>query len=350
MDINEKEKLINKILSTKEVIKLKSGLFYIYPPSVEDRYEADQIYDDLIYELSFDNWLTEDKLEYFLIKYDLWTKDTTSRMKSLEESIDNLKVDLFKNCYQQSNIDKLKKLLVQARNQLENLHKKKSLFSYTTLESYAKSVKIQYLTALSIRNQDNIPVYTRNNFWSSDSSLLFSILSVVSKNKPTVEDIREISRTDPWRSQWSVTKDKVFTNSRTLSDEQRTLLLYSKMYDNVQEHPECPGDKVIEDDDMFDGWLIFQHRKRKKEMAKRNIENKVGAKQKGAGEIFIPVASAEEAKEIHLLNDLQTRIEQKRRKKILENKGSVDEQNFPDVQMKLRQQANRDFIKKVRGK
>ena len=37
-----------------------------------------------------------------------------------------------------------------------------------------------------------------------------------------------------------------------------------KVYDNVHESMDAPTDRVIEDDDMLDGWFKVQSRKRKR--------------------------------------------------------------------------------------
>ena len=64
--------------------------------------------------------------------------------------------------------------------------------------------------------------------------------------------------------------------------------MYSKLYDGAYEHPECPEDSVIQDDDMFDGWMIFQRRKREKSKTAKQVDSVIGAKQREAEELFIP--------------------------------------------------------------
>ena len=50
------------------------------------------------------------------------------------------------------------------------------------------------------------------------------------------------------------------------------MVSFSRMYDGAYGSPECPPDKVIEDDDMFDGWLIDQRRTREKEQSVKRAE------------------------------------------------------------------------------
>ena len=39
------------------------------------------------------------------------------------------------------------------------------------------------------------------------------------------------------------------------------IVIWSKMYDNVQESIDAPIQSVMEDDDALDGWFIVQNRK-----------------------------------------------------------------------------------------
>ena len=50
-----------------------------------------------------------------------------------------------------------------------------------------------------------------------------------------------------------------------LTKDQLSLSSYSTLYDNVYESHECPNEKIIDDDDCLDGWLIQQRRKSEKD-------------------------------------------------------------------------------------
>ena len=44
----------------------------------------------------------------------------------------------------------------------------------------------------------------------------------------------------------------------------KNIVMWSQLYDNVQESMDAPTKDVIKDDDLLDGWLIVQGKKREK--------------------------------------------------------------------------------------
>ena len=87
---------------------------------------------------------------------------------------------------------------------------------------------------------------------------------------------RELARNNPWRSYWSSEKTArgVFgVCAAETTTEQRTIMMFSSMYDSVYESGEAPEDNVIEDDDMLDGWFLIQKQKREQEKAKSEFED-----------------------------------------------------------------------------
>ena len=90
-----------------------------------------------------------------------------------------------------------------------------------------------------------------------------------------------------WRGYWNADKTNIFDKCTTeLTDEQRALLNISRMYDNIYEHPECPDDKIIEDDDALDGWMILQKRKNDKDKKKSQFDSS-NPNLKNSGEVFV---------------------------------------------------------------
>jgi alpha-amylase/alpha-mannosidase (GH57 family) len=117
------------------------------------------------------------------------------------------------------------------------------------------------------------------------------------------------------------------------------------MYDSAYEHPECPPDNVIEDDDLFDGWMIHQRRESEKNKNKNRTEKILeGKKLDKAGEVFIMANSQEEAQNIYNLNDNTSRhIIRERNTVIQSNSDMIDNTKLPDVQRTIVQQSNEIF-------
>jgi hypothetical protein len=163
----------------------------------------------------------------------------------------------------------------------------------------------------------------------------------VGSNLISIEDYKNVARSEQWKAVWNSNKNNLFNKSAyDLSDEQKTLISISNMYDRIYEHPECPGDDVINDDDILDGWMIYQRNKADK-IKKQNIAQEIANKHKNAKEIFI-VADKEDVNDIFDLNSsVSSSIIKQRRGLIRNSKEGVDEVNLPDVQMELLQKINK---------
>jgi hypothetical protein len=149
-----------------------------------------------------------------------------------------------------------------------------------------------------------------------------------------------------WKNFWSANKENLFDRSTiNWTDEQRTLVILTKMYDAAMEHPECPPDSVFEDDDMFDGWMIVQRKENEKLRNKNRTEKLLeGKKLDKAGEIFVMAKSKEEASNIFDLNDPNARHTIKERQTILAQTGKeLNETELPDVRRNLVVQSNQQF-------
>ena len=109
-------------------------------------------------------------------------------------------------------------------------------------------------------------------------------LNFLQSNIITTEEFREIARTDPFRSRWSLLKTNVF-DFEILTGEQTSLCMYCRMYDNVYEHPEKPTEQVIDDDDMLDGWFAKQRKQMEEDKQRKELEKVSGMDEKISAEL-----------------------------------------------------------------
>lgn len=143
----------------------------------------------------------------------------------------------------------------------------------------------------------------------------------------------------------------MFGNSSSeLTSDQKSIILYSRMYDNVYESTERPDDEVIDDDDMLDGWFADARKQadieRKKKEADKILDKKgVG----GGGELFVVADNSMEANRIRGLNTLDSQIKLNARKEALKQGKGLEEQHLPDVKIELQQEAMRQMGQR-RGK
>ena len=196
---------------------------------------------------------------------------------------------------------------------------------------------------------DNNNVYNEESFWNSDSSVLEQATSFLEMDIITVESIRELARSDPWRTMWNLGKESCLkVRSSEYTDDQRTLVTFAKMYDNAYQNMECPPDIVFEDDDMFDGWLIDQRREREKDQKQKQVD-KVGNVPDSAQEVFVFAPTREDADKVYDLNTPDARVKIQQRQKFIENNESVEAKDLPDTKLELRKQQIEEYKSKLKG-
>ena len=167
--------------------------------------------------------------------------------------------------------------------------------------------------------------------------------------------IRELARNDPWSTIWRM-KDKVniklFYNDeeREITENQKSLVMWSQLYDNIQESMEPPSQKVIEDDDVLDGWFVAQSKKREKEQKEREFESNSSDRMKQHSELFMMSGSAEETEIIESMNDMNASRIKKQRGRTIMDKGQVKQHEFEDELLSKRAEINSQFSNKMRGK
>ena len=166
-------------------------------------------------------------------------------------------------------------------------------------------------------------------------------------------DIRNLARNDPWRSLWMMRescKFSIFANQdRDLSIDQKNIIVWSRMYDNIQESMDCPSDDVINDDDMLDGWFVIQRKKQEKDRAESELESRVGnEKISNSEEVFVMAQTQDDANSINRVNTFQSQMVKKERMEVIQSKGQARDLDFKDQQRKMTQKSNEQFKGKFR--
>jgi len=352
MDDNREISLILcRILSGYYIFNLNNQSYILKYPSMSIRYAADIFMQEEYEKIKFNSWISSDDILYFLIQSDLWTHDGDKLLVSLEKQIEDYKVDLFLNCLNPVKIKQLKQKLNSTRKNYSRLYNKRHSFDYITIEGYITNIKDQYLLANSIYNTDNALVF--NDINNIDIILFNSLASYIGNNTIDIESFRLLARSPKWRNYWVCNKDNLFGKAAIeWTEEQQTLVLMSKMYDSAYEHPECPSESVINDDDMFDGWMIHNRRENEKNKEKARTEKMIKDKNLGnAKEVFFVANSVEEAQAIYNLNDNNSRnIIHERDKVIMNSSNSIRDDQLPDVKRNLAIQSHQQFVNTNRKK
>ena len=297
-----------------------------------------------------DGFLTSEDLLDSLRERGLWSEEEDKKLETIEEDIDKLKVQLFKNRHKQKVVDITRRYLDAARNAQGELLEKKSQYFETSCEGMSQISKVRKLMQLTCHKRLKDGSLELYDFKEVPVEM---VVKMYSMQMLTEQSLRELARTEPWRSSWMLNETqafKLFSNNEKMTQEQASLLVWSKMYDSVHESMDCPPEEVIEDDDMLDGWFIVQRKKREQEKLEAEIEQVTGnSKIANSEEIFVMADTQERADKINQANSVHIQHVKKQRQATINKQGEANDLDFQDQQLKVRQQQNQMYKNKFRS-
>lgn len=328
------EQSIHRIISGKLLFNYNSKLYTLLHPSTTLKYKADLIYDNILNDEKYNEWIRADQLERYMIRLEIWTNEMSAFITKSDKQIEDLKISLFNNRLNSKMTSRTRSQLNHIRKQVSELHNKKQTYYAQTLEGYAYSIKYEYLIINTLFCNKK-RVFGKFGSLQNSYQDFTGIVSEINQHSLGTSDYRQIARSDLWRSYWSIDKNNIFNGPvSSWTEEQRTLAGYSAMYDSVYEHPEKPIDTVIEDDDMLDGWMIAQRRNIEKAKQQESM-TKTSSKLGKAQEVFIFTDSQEGASEIMNMNTAEANLAIAQRSKAIDSNNTIDHSRLPDVQKQL---------------
>ena len=331
------------------IYRILSGVLYFYfkdekyelrYPDNNLRYNANLLYQNIINNEKYMDWIREENIVNVMIYLGLWTKDSMKIIKSLEKKVEDKKISLYKSEIFPDKQKKCQKDLDMTRDELNRILMKKYNFFNNTLEGYALSLKNEYIVCNTLYKNNKLVL--SGDIENNQTSYMYfnDLLNKINKNIIAMVDFKHIARSTLWRSFWNANKENIFPSSSTQwTDDQRTLVNITKMYDSIYEHPDCPSTKVIEHDDMLDGWMIFQQRKIEVMKKKQSLDD-LNPNLKNASEVFLMSNSGEAYEEIMSLNDGSGKHRIQEKLNHVTKYGETNESNLPDVQRDLMMQSN----------
>jgi hypothetical protein len=327
---------IKRLLSGEFILDGNDDDFlFLKVPSKKTQMIADKLCGDN------DLGMTQEELDKFLEMNGYWTMTDEVDLKNLQESLENMKLDLWYEDVEKRDVirNKIKKTNLIISQLIHKLHN----YDYLLKSYIGISIKSKYMLSKSVFDENDNPVMIDNIYLSIDS-----ILQQYFNNRCNDNQLREISLSEPWRRFWEAAKENngaIFTSSGSdLTDEQISLISWTKFFDNVREHPEFPGEEVLFDEDLFDGWCFHQKNKRSGEMDKRDINSRITDNIKGCGEVFlirqheensdkpVDVDQRSFVNKVEKFNDGLARGAKAARAKAIREKGIVNEIELPDNQ------------------
>jgi len=358
MEQVEAENAIARIIAgvTRCKVKDLSSSFSNYLIKNNTRYHkyiASELYKDFLNEGLEFGLYDDNEYKNFLVDNEIWLLDKEKKLKSLQEDIEELKVRMFSSSFNTQAMNTARKVLILAKDDLNKLYYEKIAFNYLTASGFAEMEKNKFLIGMSLYQNDIQVIPDEEAYWEFPYYILNQIIYNYKQTRFNETQFRWLARNEPWRSYWLAKKTEnslLNIPAVDMNEEQRALVIWSNVYDNVFEHPEQPSQTVINDDDLLDGWFIVQKRKREKDLNKNEAEQLISnEKIKNSSEIFIPASSLEDINKISGLNDIQGDIAKRQKFSYLEKHKEVSEVNMPDVRLDLKKQYNQMYTDKLKG-
>ena len=330
MNHHERESFIYRIRSGK--VKIESNIFII-PPTIDQIVESYNIYHETYDQCVLDGIMTEDDMIRWMKENLIWTKYNENLLEQYKKEIEELKIDIYTSRQDPKKCINLKHKIRNKENLLaDQLNLKNSEYN-NTCEGISTLSRINWLISQTTINGSN-----KYNF---DRVPLHNIIAIWEQSLLSESNIRELARNEPWRSMWITHKNlsiPLFLNrlEQELTTNQKNIVIWSQIYDNAHESLECPENLVFNDDDMFDGWMIMQHKKNEKQKTANQIDEITkNSKIKNSSEVLVMANNQDHAQNIHKLNSPQAMAVINSRFNAAQKHGSISYEDLPDTQQEI---------------
>lgn len=346
----EREYHVARIVAGKTRIRWGRVVLYVVGNTREQKYRAAEIYRDARSDAEYDGALSETDLMDILQKNGIWTTDRESESKAVADDIENGKVGLFENRLRSNAKLTIRTTLKKLRERQRELEHIRHCMDHITIDGLAATARFRYLVATSLRGEDGQPYYDADG-------VVDAVVEKLAAQRLAEADFRDIARNEPWKSLWGTREamgDGLFGVASTdATDDQRNLTIWSLIYDNIKEYPDAPADDIIVDDDMLDGWMIIQRRKRENQAASQQANAIGNARIRDSDEIFVVADTVDDAREIEKMNDVVAQSAKRERMAHLKRQGVVSEAAMPDQARRIQMEFNQleaAKLRQMRGK
>lgn len=360
----EGEAVLWRILSGRVRVRLgeENTLFLLGPVSPEQRLTACEIYQDSFQEAQEEGLMDEQELYAYLCETGAWDDKSQERLDRAPKDIEDFKVGLYNAAFKSEERKAIRKVLKAAKESYADLYARRHGQDSLSCLGTAATAKSRYLTACMLRTARDLPFFHEQDlrelsgFWAYSGELIDLAVAAWAAASLSEQAIRETARLGQWKEIWNARRatGPVFPSPLGLTEEQKSLLQWSLLYEDVAQHPDCPPDEVVEDDDMLDGWLIVQKKKRGEDAGKRQAEDLIGKNEKirNSEEVFVLVNGPEDVKKIDALNSERSAAVKRQRLEQVKKAGDgeISEYDFADMKQRRRMEAARLMNQRGGGK
>jgi len=347
MDNHEREFFISLVRLGKCFLYEKDINLEIRPLTIEQELESNHIFKNTFESSLADEIMTEQQIQVWMNESGLWTAEHETKLEGLKQDLEKLKTEIYNNRHEVKLREKIRRYIRGCEKALSVTSREKNQYFHNSREGYALSEKVSWI----IQNS----TYHNNTIYNFQEIPINYVVDEWQKSILSESNIRELAREEPWKSLWSIRENsqiKLFNGGLDvqLTINQKNLVIWSQIYDNIQESLDCPSEEVIKDDDLLDGWFLIQNKKRKSEKLEKEFEQEIkNEKIKNSSEIFIIANDSKNKQRIEQLNSpVALAIKQQRAQYIQENK-NVKHHDLPDEKQKIEMQVANMITSRNRG-
>jgi len=360
----EREYLTAKLLSGVTFFKYGGKRYKIINPTPSQMLLGDEIARESVENNRFKQLLSEEEAKEYLNNKGIWTYEDEKLFEESEKTIEEMKMELCEKAtlFKKREADSIRSKIQGIRRAISEAMPRKYMITQMTIEHHYRMIKDQFLAAVCTYDLSGKRQYDESSYFTEQGVIMEQAYEARQRDTFGQTELRDVARNEPWKGYWQISKQNVFggtmesifgpTNdeaiiipSSHLNPNQRNIVRISKMYDNVYQHPECPRDDIIEDDDCFDGWMLAENKKQEREKKKKSIDNMADKK---GDELFIMASNLQEAKEIVQVNNKGEQLKMAKRINQITSQGEVKEADMFDTKMELRRQAIAESVDRRR--
>lgn len=320
-------------------------------PTLEEKYYANLLYEQWYKRALKSGMMTDDEALIYLYHEGIWSEELEKSLKELREDIDKAKIGMFEKLLQSNQLELLRTVLDKARSKIRLLEQKRECISFGTAEFIARLIKNNYLALCEIYTLSGLPFCDPKEAIYEPIPLLNDIISARINLALEESQYRLLARSDPWKSVWatsSKTHDIFGAPSSKITHEQQNLIIWSNLYDNIHEFPDCPTEAVINDDDVLDGFLLLKKRERENEYNAKLVESKLSKKTSQGQEVYITANTVDDAAKIVGANDPHAKRTIAERMAAISKYGELSEAQLPDVKRELQMRINQINTERIK--
>jgi hypothetical protein len=275
------EDLLVEVCCGKHIFRGPGNSYVLYasrPPTLTDQNSARILYTTRLYEAKGMGLKSRSELEAFGLRMGIIDVAEREEKDGIMRQLERYRKirDHTPSAQQKLEIDRDTQVV---RDRLMKIELKEQTVLQHSAESLAEDARISYYIGrctLGGRLLDDAVWPTFEDFENEQDQDLIAAArtgySRVLHGLPT-KLIRGLGRSVEWRNRWQAISESGASpfegNSANWDRNKLNLIYWSKFYDNIYSHPDCPEERIINDDDALQGWVNTQ-------IAKRGQQKPVG--------------------------------------------------------------------------